>query len=120
MNIFDNFRLFLLTTTPAGGTEVRFTTGTLVQISSDAAGTAFFSFSKPNGKIKKSGQKYLSKGTINGQELGVFFPSGVTRIIRITKPTCGITILRVVRNGEVLTIAPPPEVEPLMQQPVWP
>ena len=120
MNIFDNFRLLLFTTTPAGGTEVRFTTGTLVQVSSDAAGTTFFSFSKPNGKIKKSGQKYISKGTINGQELGVFFPSGDTRIIRITKPTCGITILRVIRNGEVLTIAPPPEAEPLMRQPVWP
>jgi hypothetical protein len=120
MNIFDNFRLFLFTTTPAGGTEVRFTAGTLVQVSSDTAGTMFFSFSKPNGKIKKSGQKYISKGTINGQDLGVFFPSGETRVIRITKPTCGITLLRVTRNGEVLTIAPPPEAEPLVRQPVWP
>ena len=120
MNIFDNFRLFLFTTTPAGGTEVRFTEGTLVQVSSDAAGTTFFSFSKPNGKIKRSGQKYISKGSINGQDLGVFFPSGQTRVIKITKPTCGITILRVTRDGEVLTIAPPPDAEPLMQQPVWP
>jgi len=120
MNIFDNFRLFLFTTTPAGGTEVRFTEGTLVQVSSDAAGTTFFSFSKPNGKIKRSGQKYISKGSINGQDLGVFFPSGQTRVIKITKPTCGITILRVTRDGEVLTIAPPPDAEPLMQQQVWP
>ena len=106
MFIFGDFQLFLLTAAPTGGTEVVFTTGTLVQISSDAAGTTFFSFSKQNGKIKKQGRKYLSKGTINGQDLGVFFPNGATRFIKITKPPCGITLLRVTRYGEVLSLAP--------------
>lgn len=120
MFIFEDFQLFLRATAPAGGTEVLFSEGTLVQVSSDAAGTTFFSFSKPNGKIKKAGRKYVSKGTINGQDLGVFFPSGATRFIRITKPTCGITLLRVTRAGEVLSLAAPAEVEPVLQQQVWP
>jgi hypothetical protein len=120
MFIIDNFRLFLLTTAPAGGTEVLFSEGTLVEISSDAAGTTFFSFSKPNGKIKKAGGKYLSKGIINGQELGVFFPNGATRVIRITKPTCGITILRVLRSGDQLSIVAAAEADPVLEQRVWP
>jgi Concanavalin A-like lectin/glucanases superfamily/FG-GAP repeat len=110
--IIDDFRLLLLTTTPPGGTEVLFTEGTVVEISSDAAGTTFFGFSKPNGKIKKGGGKYLSKGTINGQELGVFFPNGAVRVIRITKPGCRITLLRVVRNGEQLSLFSASETEP--------
>lgn len=105
MRINFDFQLLLLTTAPAGGTEVLFGEGTVVEISSDAAGTTFFGFSKPNGKIKKGGAKYLSKGLINGQELGVFFPNGATRFIRITKPTCRITLLRVTRVGEQLMLA---------------
>lgn len=120
MFIFGDFQLFLLTTTPAGGTEVLFAEGTLVEISSDAGGTTFFSFSKPNGKIKKAGGKYLSKGIINGQDLGVFFPNGATRIIRITKPTCGITILRVARSGEQLSIVASADADPVLGQRVWP
>jgi hypothetical protein len=120
MFINGEFQLFLLTTAPAGGTEVLFTEGTLVEVSSDAAGTTFFSFSKPNGKIKKAGGKYLSKGTINGQDLGVFFPNGATRFIRITKPTCGITLLRVTRSGDVLSLAVSAEADPVLQQRVWP
>ena len=120
MFIFDNFTLNLETVAPPGGTEVVFEFGTLVQVSSDSAGTTFFSFSKPNGKIKKQGRRYRSKGTINGLDLGVFFPSGATRVIRITKPPCGITILRVTRNGEVLTLAPAAEPEPVSPQRFWP
>jgi hypothetical protein len=120
MFINGEFQLFLLTAAPAGGTEVLFTEGTLVEVSSDAAGTTFFSFSKPNGKIKKGGGKYLSKGTINGQDLGVFFPTGATRFIRITKPTCGITLLRVTRSGDQLSLAVTAEADPVLQQRVWP
>ena len=120
MRINDNFQLFLLTAPPAGGTEVLFIDGTLVEVSSDAAGTQFFSFSKPNGKIKKGGMKYLSKGLINGQELGVFFPNGQTRIIRITRPGCGLTILRVTRNGDQLQLAASQEIEMVVEQKVWP
>jgi hypothetical protein len=120
MFINDNYQLFLLTAAPAGGTEILFTEGTLVQVSSDATGTTFFSFSKPNGKIKKGGAKYLSKGLINDVELGTFFPNGATRFIRITKPTCGVTLLRVTRAGEVLSLAAPGEAEPVLQQRIWP
>lgn len=120
MFINGEFQLFLLTAAPAGGTEVLFTEGTIVEVSSDAAGTTFFGFSKPNGKIKKSGGKYLSKGTINGQDLGVFFPNGATRFIRITKPVCGLTLLHVTRSGDQLSIAAAAEAEPLLQQQVWP
>ena len=115
MAIVENFRLKLVTAAPSGGTEVLFSEGTLVQVSSDAAGATFFSFSKPTGKIKRQGQKYLSKGLIDGQELGVFFPNGATRFIRITKPPCGITLLRVTRNGDALMLA---TAAPLLQ-PAW-
>jgi hypothetical protein len=104
MFLFGDFQLFLVTAAPAGGSEVLFSVDTLVEISTDAAGTTFFTFSKP-GRIKKSGGKYLSKGTINSLDLGVYFPNGATRIIRITKPVCGITLLKVVRSGEQLLLA---------------
>jgi phage-related protein len=117
MFIFGDFQLFLLTTAPAGGSEILFSSDTLVEVSTDAAGTTFFTFSKP-GKIKKSGGKFLSKGTINGLDLGVFFPNGATRFIRITKPTCGITLLKVVRSGEQLLLATAADVEEQAQR-VW-
>ena len=119
--LVDGFRLLLLTTTPTGGTEVLFTADTVVEVSSDSAGLNFFTFSKP-GKIKREGAKFLSKGTINGQELGIFFPNGATRLIRITRPNCRITILRVMRSGEqfvVLTSALEAEPEASTQQRVW-
>lgn len=120
MFLVADFQLFLLTTAPAGGTEVLFNDATVVEISTDAAGTAFFTFSK-HGKIKKGGGKFLSKGTINGQELGTFFPNGATRIIRLTNPPCGITLLRVTRNGEALlpAAADITEAQPVVQQRVW-
>jgi concanavalin A-like lectin/glucanase superfamily protein/FG-GAP repeat protein len=121
MFIVDDFRLILTTTTPTGGTEVLFSQDTVVEISIDSAGLlSFFTFSKP-GKIKKGGGKYLSKGTINGQTLGAFFPNGATRVLRITRPTCRITLLRVMRSGEVLTVVSALETdpEPSAQQRVW-
>jgi hypothetical protein len=117
MFIFGEFQLFLVTTAPAGGSEILFSFDTLVEVSSDAAGTTFFTFSKP-GKVKKSGGKFLSKGTINGQDLGVFFPNAATRFIRITKPTCGITLLKVVRSGEQLLLATAADAEEQPQR-VW-
>jgi hypothetical protein len=111
MFIFDNFTLFLLTTQPPIGNEIRFDASSIVEVSTDAAGTQFFTFSKPP-KLKKDGRKLLSKGTINNQDLGVFFPNGATRIIRITNPPCGITILRVTRSGEQLLLVPSAESEP--------
>lgn len=119
--LVDGFRLLLLTTTPTGGTEVLFTADTVVEVSSDSAGLNFFTFSKP-AKIKRGGAKFLSKGIINGQELGIFFPNGATRIIRITRPNCRITLLRVMRSGEqfvALTSALEVEPEASAQQRVW-
>ena len=121
MFINGEFQLFLLTTTPPGGTEVLFTVGTLVEVSSDAAGTTFFTFAKVNGKIKNGGRKYLSKGPINGIDLGVFFPNGATRFIRITKPTCGFTLLKVLRTGDQLSLVVSAEgEEQVLPQQVWP
>jgi hypothetical protein len=110
-NMFINggFQLFLVTTAPAGGTEVLFKTGVVVEISTDATGTTFFPFSKA-GKIKKNGGKFLSKGTIMEQDLGTYFPSGATRFIRITNPVCGITLLKVTRTGDQLFLAAAEEV----------
>lgn len=116
MFINDNFQLFLLTTTPAGGTEVLFKTGVVVEISTDATGTTYFAFSKA-GKIKKSGGKFLSKGSIMGEDLGVFFPNGATRFIRITNPVCGVTLLKVTRSGDQLLLATSEEVDSPAQQP---
>ncbi|MEK6288951.1 MAG: LamG-like jellyroll fold domain-containing protein [Acidobacteriota bacterium] len=120
MFIQDDFRLFLLTTPPAVGSEVVFSDTTVVEVSSDASGTTFFTFSK-SPKIKKAGRKYLSKGTINGVELGVFLPNGATRVIRITKPPCGITLFKVFRSGEQLLLAAADETDsqPIVQQRVW-
>src|SRR6185369_2422938 len=59
MFLVGDFQLILFTTTPPGGSEVLFVPGTVVEVSSDAAGTTFFGFSKPNGKIKRAGQKFL-------------------------------------------------------------
>lgn len=96
----DDSHIDLRAIQPAVGDEVRFAADVVVQVS-DSTG-AFFEFRKL--KIKKSGRKLLSKGSINGVDLGVFFPDQATRSIKITNPPCGITVLRVKRQGEVLVV----------------
>lgn len=119
MFINGEFQLFLLTTTPAGGTEVLFLSDVVVEISNDSTGSTYFTFLK-SGRIKKSGRKYLSKGTINGLDLGVYFPNTATRFIRITNPVCGITVLKVTRSGDQLLLAAAEEVaSPAQPQRVW-
>jgi hypothetical protein len=118
MFLNGNVQLFLVTTAPAGGTEVVFTSGVLVEISSDPTGSTFFTFSKAP-KIKKAGGKLLSKGTINGVDLGVFFPTGATRFIRITNPVCGITLLKVTRVNDQLVLATAEEAPLAEPQRVW-
>lgn len=120
-NMFINgdVQLFLTTTAPAAGTEVRFMDGVVVEISTDSTGSAFFTFSKA-GRIKKSGGKFLSKGTINGMDLAVYFPNTQTRFIRITNPVCGITVIKVTRSGDQLLLATAEEVTSAAQpQRVW-
>ncbi|MEW6131491.1 MAG: Ig-like domain-containing protein [Acidobacteriota bacterium] len=98
-------RMILLTTAPTGGTEIVFTADSVIEISSDEAGTAFFTFSKPF-KLKKQGKKVVSKGVINNQELGAFFPNGATRVLKLTNPPCGISVLKIRRQGDVFVIVP--------------
>jgi hypothetical protein len=120
MFLNNNVQLFLVTTAPAGGTEVLFKTGLLVEVSNDATGSTFFTFTKP-GRIKKAGGKFLSKGSIMGEDLGVYFPNSATRFIRLTNPTCGITLLKVTRAGDQLVLATAQDalVIPAQSQPVW-
>ena len=100
MNIGDTLKL--ITIQPAVGEQIRFADDVKLEISNDAVGTQFFEFSKV--KIKKNNRRFVSKGSINGQDLQVFFPDGAIRLIRITNPPCGVTFLRVRRQGEVLVI----------------
>jgi len=81
--------------------QPRFLSGVKLEISNDQVGTQFFQVGKV--KVKNSGRKLQTRGTVNGQDPGVFIPDGAHRILRFTNPTCGITILRVQRTGGQLT-----------------
>jgi hypothetical protein len=94
--------LKLITIQPAVGDQIRFADNVKLEISNDAVGTQFFEFSK--FKIKKNNRRFVSKGTINGQDLAVFFPDGAIRLMRITNPLCAVTFMRVRRQGEVLVV----------------
>jgi FG-GAP repeat len=96
-------KVLFSTTTPTGGTEIRFEEGLTVQISVDEAGTQFFSPSAV--VIKKKNRRILLKGPINGQDIGVFWPDGATRIVRFTNPNCGLTVLRIKRVGDTFVLA---------------
>jgi hypothetical protein len=100
-------RLVLRTIQPPVGNEILFQESSVIEISSTDAGTTFFTFSKPF-KFKKAGKVVITKGTINGQDLNLFFPNGATRILRITNQPCGVTVLRITRQGSLFVIAPPP------------
>lgn len=94
----------ILTTTTINGTEVVFQQGATIEISTDETGTTFFAPTKKN--IKPSGRKVKIKGTINGMEIGTYWPDNAIRIIRITNPNCGLTILRAKRVGNNIVTAP--------------
>jgi FG-GAP repeat protein len=93
-------------TTTINGVEVRFEDGVKLEISNDQAGTQFFEVLK--AKKKNSGRKLQSKGKVNNLDVGVFFPDGATRIVRITNPTCGLTVLTLKRVGNLLVEATAP------------
>lgn len=82
--------------------QPRFLDGVKVEISTDQTGTQFFEVGKV--KVKSNGRKLQTRGKVNGEDVGVFFPDGAHRIVRITNPTCGTTVLQVRRNGEQLVI----------------
>ncbi|HKF57125.1 MAG TPA: hypothetical protein VKJ45_16820 [Blastocatellia bacterium] len=97
-------RAIFFIATPQQGAEVDFSGSTVVEISTDATGTQFVTFAKPF-KIKKAGKKLITRGPINGQDLLDFFPNGAVRFIRFTNPTCAVTLLKVMRNNDQLTVA---------------
>lgn len=90
-----NFRI-----TSINGIQVPFEDGVKLEIT-DAAGV-FFEVAKV--KDKSSGNKLQSKGKVNNLDVGDFFPDGATRLVRITNPTCGITLLRLKRVGNNLVL----------------
>ncbi len=102
-------RLSFKTTTPAVGNEIPLAEGAVISVSNDEAGTAYSSFTK--FKSKRGGTKIITKGSINGQELSVFFPNNATRFLRITNPPCGETLLKVKRMGDQLVIVNPGTVD---------
>lgn len=91
-------RLVLYTIAPAGGVEVLFNGGTLVEISKDSAGTQFATFEK-TPKVKLGGRKLITRGLIDGKDLLDFFPIGEVRVLKVTNPSCGITKITVRRFG---------------------
>jgi hypothetical protein len=99
-------RLILLTDPPTTGSEIIFAENATIEISNDEAGTTFFGFSKTS-KIKKQGKKLITRGTINGQDLNLFFPDQATRLLRVTNPPCGVTIVKIRRQGSSVVIVPP-------------
>jgi len=85
-------------------TQPLFLTGVKVEISAEGGG----SFSEvPDVVIKDSGTRIISKGRIGDQRIGVFFPDGAHRIIRITNGTCGVVILLVHRSGQLIVLDTP-------------
>lgn len=99
-------RLVLKATQPPIGNEILFAENATIEISNDEAGTTFFGFSKAP-KLKQSGRKIVTKGTINGQPLLTFFPNNAVRVVRVINPPCGITLLRVRRVGDMLVLENP-------------
>jgi hypothetical protein len=103
MSISDQLKL--ITIQPAVGDQIRFSDDVVLELSNDSAGTQFFQFNKL--KKKKNNRRLISKGSINGQDLEAFFPVGATRLMRITNPPCGVTFLRVMRQGDMLVVVNP-------------
>jgi hypothetical protein len=101
---FSAPNILLFRTIAINNQEVRFESGLTVEISTDATGTTFFA--PTSLRTKKSGKKLLIKGTTNGMLISDFFPDNAIRIIRITNPSCGLTILRVKRVGNFIVPAP--------------
>lgn len=96
----DTGQMTLLAGTSPTGAQVLFSPDVTLEVSSDEAGTQFFQFS--NVKVKKNGHKLIGKGTINNMKPAKFFPAGDTRVLRITNPTCGITLLKVMHQKDKL------------------
>jgi FG-GAP repeat protein len=94
-------KITLRTTAPAQGNEVDFVEGVKVELS-DADRVQFFESS--GVKFKSSGKKIQTKGTFNQQSLDQFFTDGSTRVLRVTNPTCGISLVTVHRVGGTLQV----------------
>jgi hypothetical protein len=111
-------RIAFFTSQPPTGNLVRFMQGVTVEIS-DATGTQFF---QPNKiKFRADGGKIVTKGNFNGQPLSAFFPDQAVRTVRITNPPCGISLLRIMRQGNSFVIVNTAETTSLpARQVIWP
>lgn len=78
-----------------------FVEGVKLEISSEG-GASFAEV--PDLVVKNSGNRIQSKGRIANQPIGVFFPDGARRTIRISGPTCAVTELTVKRVGQRIVI----------------
>ncbi|HSB08262.1 MAG TPA: hypothetical protein VLM38_02030 [Blastocatellia bacterium] len=82
-------------------TQPVFLEGVKLEISGEGGGA----FSEvPNVVVKQGGTKLISKGRIGDQRIGVFFPEGAHRIIRITNGQCGVVLLLVHRTGQEILL----------------
>lgn len=82
-------------------TQPLFADGVKLEISSEGGGT----FAQvPDLIIKNGGNRILSKGRIADQRIGVFFPDGAHRIIRISNQQCAVTVLLVKRVGQSILL----------------
>ncbi len=78
------------------GATRQFTPGVLVAITDDTG--AWVTFDSP-AKVSSSGAKLTQKGRIGGLKLSQFWPSGVTRFLRVTNSDGTETVLRLQRSG---------------------
>jgi hypothetical protein len=82
----------------SAGSGSLFERDVIIEISIDAVGNGFASFSK-SPKVKGGGRKLKTRDTINGQSLTDFFPEGATRTLRLTAPPCGVALVVVKREA---------------------
>ena len=83
----------------------RFSSGAILEISTDGAGTTFAGFSRPP-KVKSGGKKLKTRGMIGGQNVGDFFPDGAVRVLKVSMPSCNTTRMKVRRSGsQIISVA---------------
>jgi PKD repeat protein len=85
-----------------GDGAIAFEDGATVQVSTDAQGTAFLA---PDAvKLHHSGRVLITKGRFGGAKLQDFLPDGAIRIVRFTNPSCGVTVLQLLRDRKQLIL----------------
>jgi hypothetical protein len=81
---------------------IPFEDGATMQVSTDAQGTAFLA---PDAvKLHHGGRILITKGRFGGAKPQDFLPDGAIRIVRFTNPTCGVTVMHVLRDRKQLIV----------------